>query len=1170
MARRRKKSKLAKQQTANNSSPMLLDKSLPSLPPSAVPQSEFSSDDGKASSEITIETAVNELSPRPRPPNPRSASSRSSRRDRSPAPPSDFRQGTISCFTLAQHVSLTHTENLTLPSTTYKSTNRHSTISHQSDLSGETEDFFIPLALDTSPVPGPPPVIRNKSAEHEAPEKMKPKLTENKVGGRDYFAGSRGPSSHHQGLENRPTSSRSAAPPQEGQLSSSAASSPHTSRHERGQLSSEIRDTSRRRQESSRTGGPTSTSASAMASAAGSRTQPPGLSNGGSVKENTATNGSTRSESFKLQDVPKAKRSGGPGRSPRSEIAPPFSDKSSLERSHSPARVSPVGKNENQQPTEHPPRLDTGEPRSGSPRVSQDSRRHERSQTESGHSSPSMTSSQPLQKPKREDSLNALQSKQSIPRKELAIGSRNQVLDHGTNGAQTSSSAPAASHPAAAALGEIYGKKDAKVDDASTLKHPSEPSSAPPVRSQTLPVSSSILPQDGSFTTPRPAPQTPSERPRTRNNSISVVPTESPRNGERHTSPALPRYSAGGDFSMDEDMARILGSEGHEGHTSVLRRVSKAVKHGRSASDKGMRSPGSYKWPKSPLSGPVPSAYSREISSPSSVASDVKDEVMRLRNELARTQHKLAEAEAETNLLKEHLSSTADIKQVNTELREKRSTMAFLDTQKEIVIQELETMTEHIAKAKETGQGFDARNLQSDILHDFGRALQNLKDSFASEIEELVHRRNQLADEVAALNAAKEKGFQEFEQLTLKNAQLAELNNQLVHNIQELYKANREPIVGPPLDSVRPPPNGLGIYTHHYKERSDVSVEAREQQRPSTAGEGSQASSQPTMQQEQEAEPATVLTAPQVVNIRKGQPKKFNWKKGGHSVAKGVSKGLKGAFSSKDGQITEGVPYGVIPPGSENSSSSLPRSVNDSRQTFGFFGNQKPGTTKAGQWKGVPNGSGSFSSSNAENGAVLFGSELDIRAQHEKRDIPSIITRCIEEVELRGMDAEGIYRKSGGASQVKVVTEGFEKTDDYDISDPDLDIHAVTSALKSYFHKLPTPLITYEVYDKILDSTLIADADKRALALRTAILDLPRRHRDCLEFLVFHLARVTDRVKDNKMSPLNLAVVFAPTIMRPRTIEREMTDIQPKQQAVQFIIENNKMIFAVENEAGEG
>lgn len=68
------------------------------------------------------------------------------------------------------------------------------------------------------------------------------------------------------------------------------------------------------------------------------------------------------------------------------------------------------------------------------------------------------------------------------------------------------------------------------------------------------------------------------------------------------------------------------------------------------------------------------------------------------------------------------------------------------------------------------------------------------------------------------------------------------------------------------------------------------------------------------------------------------------------------------------------------------------------------------------------------------------------------------------------MDAEGIYRKSGGTSQMKMIQEGFERSNDYDISDPGLDIMAVSSVLKHYLRKLPTPLMTFDAYDGILEA----------------------------------------------------------------------------------------------------
>lgn len=68
------------------------------------------------------------------------------------------------------------------------------------------------------------------------------------------------------------------------------------------------------------------------------------------------------------------------------------------------------------------------------------------------------------------------------------------------------------------------------------------------------------------------------------------------------------------------------------------------------------------------------------------------------------------------------------------------------------------------------------------------------------------------------------------------------------------------------------------------------------------------------------------------------------------------------------------------------------------------------------------------------------------------------------------MDQEGIYRKSGGTAQTKQVREGFEADGNYDISDPDLDIHSVTSAMKQYLRQMKIPLITHDSYQPFLDA----------------------------------------------------------------------------------------------------
>jgi hypothetical protein len=255
--------------------------------------------------------------------------------------------------------------------------------------------------------------------------------------------------------------------------------------------------------------------------------------------------------------------------------------------------------------------------------------------------------------------------------------------------------------------------------------------------------------------------------------------------------------------------------------------------------------------------------------------------------------------------------------------------------------------------------------------------------------------------------------------------------------------------------------------------------------------------------------------------------------------------------------------------------SKLPPKVDLKKPKCGFAKLRHPNSSHGN------NNNQNLTSDAIASAANLFGSDLTMRCGLEKKLVPNIVSRCIEEIELRGMDVEGIYRKSGGSGQINQIRMGFEQSNEYDISDPDLDIHAVTSTLKQYFRRLPTPLITFDVYDSLLEATKIEDDTRKALKMKDAINTLPRCHRDCLKFLISHLCRVLARADVNlvctyfslavdfsdmltdtfQMTSLNLALVFAPTIMRSQSIEREMNDIQTLWDAVQSMLEYCKIIF---------
>ncbi|KAI0477949.1 rho GTPase activator Rga [Xylaria cf. heliscus] len=621
---------------------------------------------------------------------------------------------------------------------------------------------------------------------------------------------------------------------------------------------------------------------------------------------------------------------------------------------------------------------------------------------------------------------------------------------------------------------------------------------------------------------------------------------------ENKSSPKLPRWSAGGDFSMDEDMARILGTD--EGSSSILRRVSNVVRHGRTNSTESSAPPRvghtrsvsettrtttSPRWPKTPIAEDSVNGTGHDITSPLSLSSS--DDNALLKRKLRNSEQRVAELERQCN-------NEKSLKNLSQKVEEKRKTVSILDTQTELMIRQLEALAGYVERAKEAKKPVDPRDLEESAIKDFVQKLDKLKQSMVASLEQLHAERDQLIEEKNQAIADRDRARVEFEQLVSKNAQLADLNNDITHQIQERFKNHSD---------ARLATNGLGIYNHN-KGASNNSVSL----------DNASIQTGTTIITPEHEEPI-IEARPTVVKI--GEKKNFSkWKKGSKAMAQNIAKGVGRtvvAFQQPErhpqGTAGEsiGVPYNMTVTPVESPVAHIPPNGLNRQQgdagRQGFFGFKKAQTIpKQGAAANVS------TPATVEPPNVLFGSELTDRAEYERRQIPSVVTRCIEEVELRGMEMEGIYRKTGGNSQVKIIQEGFDKNENFDISDPDMDITAVTSVLKQYFRKLPTPLLTYDIYDRVLETNSLANDAEKCTHLQNVFNQLPRQHKDCLEFLMFHLSRVASRESENLMTPRNLAVVFAPTIMRDMNIEREMTDMHAKNIAVQFIIENSQNIFS--------
>jgi hypothetical protein len=285
-----------------------------------------------------------------------------------------------------------------------------------------------------------------------------------------------------------------------------------------------------------------------------------------------------------------------------------------------------------------------------------------------------------------------------------------------------------------------------------------------------------------------------------------------------------------------------------------------------------------------------------------------------LRTQLTRANQRIAELEAAKH------ANQANLDVIEREVKEKRSTIVVLDTQKELVARELEIMVDHLRKVKETNNPLEMSAFKSEVLDDFMTSLNQLKSSLSTEIENLIQKRNDLNTEITQLIQVKDKGLQEYESLSNRNAQLVQHNSEMVQNLQMMgHKPNANANA-----------NGLGLYMSKEKDKSD-----------SPPGElGLLGDSSTTLATFGDNEHAVIQT-PHLIKMKQQKP---TLRKGGLGNA---LRGLKGAFGAERGERTPANPD-ASPYSQMEAQAGAIRALDLQREGpkhkfGGFFSSEKPG-----------------------------------------------------------------------------------------------------------------------------------------------------------------------------------------------------------------------------------
>ncbi|KAJ1920009.1 Rho-type gtpase-activating protein [Tieghemiomyces parasiticus] len=209
------------------------------------------------------------------------------------------------------------------------------------------------------------------------------------------------------------------------------------------------------------------------------------------------------------------------------------------------------------------------------------------------------------------------------------------------------------------------------------------------------------------------------------------------------------------------------------------------------------------------------------------------------------------------------------------------------------------------------------------------------------------------------------------------------------------------------------------------------------------------------------------------------------------------------------------------------------------------------------------------STTNEAGQDAMFGLSLLRELEREQRDVPWLVQACVAGVETAGLRMEGVYRRSGPASetralhaQILAITAAGGHRAGHPRATPRLrcatedDVTTLTGVLKQYLRDLAEPLLTFDAYPQFMAAIQLPDVESRCKAMQPIIHQLPHGHQSTIRFLMRHWLNVARHAPHNKMPSKNLAVVLGPNLLRTRDGDSgaEFLDMGAKNSVVELLI----------------
>lgn len=192
-------------------------------------------------------------------------------------------------------------------------------------------------------------------------------------------------------------------------------------------------------------------------------------------------------------------------------------------------------------------------------------------------------------------------------------------------------------------------------------------------------------------------------------------------------------------------------------------------------------------------------------------------------------------------------------------------------------------------------------------------------------------------------------------------------------------------------------------------------------------------------------------------------------------------------------------------------------------------------------------------SSSAQFRTFLSRIESDVRRSvFDATDFaPQGILAVIHQLDRHDkLGEEGLYRQGGSISEIEDAASKIA-SGDLSVVQGSMDEKLLASVLKKLVRDFPGELIPHAGQLELLkvESATGGKPAKKIDAIKAGLANMPLANQAVLDAILRHMRKVSDRSKENRMSPENLAIVLAPNLFPTASTATRVS-------LVKFMIEN--------------